>query len=224
VKRRVALLHTSFVLFEGDRFLFKLFDEMLPDVELLNIVEDKMIQDVIAKGHVTPEVTRRVCHYVLAAAAMGVDAIFNTCTSTGPAFDVAANLTSIPTVRIDDGVTEQAARQGERIGVLATVPSALRPTTELIDRKAKALGRQVAIREALSEGAFGLLRKGDVRGHDEMVIRTAREIAQWADILVLAQVTMAALAPRLSQEVGLPVLTNLRSGVEQLKRVLDSLS
>jgi hypothetical protein len=36
VKRRVALLHTSFVLFEGDRLLFKLFDEMLPDVELLN--------------------------------------------------------------------------------------------------------------------------------------------------------------------------------------------
>lgn len=86
--RKVALLHTSFVLFEGDRFLFSLFEEILPDVEMLNIVEEKMIEQVIAKGHVTPDLTRRVCHYVPAAEALGVDAIFNTCTSIGPAFDV----------------------------------------------------------------------------------------------------------------------------------------
>jgi Asp/Glu/hydantoin racemase len=221
--RKVALLHTSFVLFEGDRFLFSLFEEILPDIELFNIVEDRMIQQVIAEGHVTPDLTRRVCHYVLAAESLGVDAIFNTCTSIGPAFDVAAKITTVPTVKIDDGMTEQAARQGQRIGVLATVPTALKPTVDLIGQKAAALGKEVEIREALSEGAFALLRKGDVAGHDNMVSQTATEMSSWADTLVLAQGTMASLAPRLSAEVELPVLSNPRLGVEQLKRVLGGL-
>jgi Asp/Glu/hydantoin racemase len=221
--QRVALLHTSFVLFEGDRFLLRMFEEQLPDVEFLNIVEDKMIQEVMRVGYVTPELTRRMCFYVLAAEAMRVDAIFNTCTSLGPAVEVAKKLTTVPVVKIDDGLTEQAARQGQKIGVLATVPTALRPTVDLIREKARAIGKEVQIQEGLSSGAFELLRKGEVARHDDMIVQTARDMVGWADTFVLAQVSMARLEPRLSAETGRPVLASPNLAVEQLKQVLQRL-
>jgi len=222
--RKVALLHTSFVFLEREPLIFELLEEMLPDVQLINIVEDKMLQEVMDRGLITPEVTRRMCYYVLAAEAMGVDAVFSTCSSLGPAVGVAKELVDIPIVRIDEGMAEKAAREGQRIGVLATVPTTLEPTIDLIVEKAEGIGNKVAVRKGLCRGAFELLMKGDVDHHDDMVLEKAKEVSQWADYLVLAQCSMARLATGLSRETGLPVLSSPRLGVERLRQVLEQLS
>jgi len=223
VEKRVALLHTSFVFFQRERLLFDLLEELLPNVELINIVEDKMLREVMDKGYITPDVTRRMCYYVLAAEAMGVDAVFSTCSSLGSTMDVAKELVDIPIVKIDEGMAEKAAREGQRISVLATVSTTLKPTINLIAEKAQAIGKKIEAREALCRGAFELLMKGDMDCHDDMVADKASEASQWADTVVLAQCSMARLAPRLSTETGLPVLSSPRLGVEHLKRVLEGL-
>lgn len=219
--QKVALLHTSFVFIQRERMLFEIFEELLPGVELINIVEDRMLADVMATRTIEPAVVRRMGYYVLAADAMGVDAIFSTCSSLGPAVDIAKQLVTTPVVKIDDGMAEKAAREGEKIGVLATVPTTLPPTVNLIQEKAMAQHNHVELREALSEGAFQLLMDNQVAQHDDMVVQTACEIAEWADTLVLAQCSMARLAPRLQQETGRPVLSSPRLGVERLKAVLE---
>jgi Asp/Glu/hydantoin racemase len=219
--QKVALLHTSLVFIQRERLLFEIFQELLPDVLLVNIIEDNMLQEVIRIGRITPDVTRRMCFYVLAAESMGVDAIFNTCSSLGPTMDTARQIVSIPIVKIDDGMAEKAAREGGKIGVLATVPTTLPPTVALIQEKAGAIHKQVETREALSQGAFDLLMQNQVERHDDMVVQTALEMAQWADTLVLAQCSMARLAPRLESEVGRPVLSSPHLGVELLRDVLQ---
>jgi Asp/Glu/hydantoin racemase len=221
MSKRVALIHTSFVFFERERLLFELFEELLPGVERVNIVEDKMLAEVMQHGAIQPEVVRRMCLYVLAAEAMGVDAIFNTCSSLGPAFDVAKQLVCVPTLKIDDAMAEQAASQGRRIAVLATVPTTLGPTINLIHEKAGASGKTVETQRALAEGAFKILMEGDAVCHDNMVSQKAKEVSNWADTLVLAQCSMARLAPRLSQETGLPVLSSPRLAVQRLKEILE---
>ncbi|RJP50398.1 MAG: Asp/Glu/hydantoin racemase [Anaerolineaceae bacterium] len=220
MKKKVALLHTSFVFIQRERLLFEIFAELLPDVELINIVDDGMLRDVVRLGKIPPEITKRMCHYVLAAEAMGVDAIFNTCSSLGPTMDTARKLTSLPIVKIDDGMAELAARTGNRIGILATVPTTLPPTNALVQEKAAQIGCTVETREALSVGAFDLLMSNQVERHDDMVAQTAKELSSWADTLVLAQCSMARLAPRLEGEVGRPVLSSPRLGVMHLKKIL----
>lgn len=220
MKKKVALLHTSFVFIQRERLLFDIFAELLPDVELTNIVDDGMLRDVIKLGMIPPEIIKRMCHYVLAADEMGVDAIFNTCSSLGPAIDTARHLVSIPIVKIDDGMAELAANTGNRIGILATVPTTLPPTSALIQEKALKTGRRVETQEALSKGAFDLLMSNQIEQHDDMVTQTARELSGWADLLVLAQCSMARLAPRLEAEVGLTVLSSPRLGVTHLKKIL----
>jgi Asp/Glu/hydantoin racemase len=216
----VALIHTSFVFFDREKLLFDTFAEILPAVVLKNIVDDTMLSDVMREGMISDGVIHRMKLFVQAAEAMGVDAIFNTCSSLGPAFDAAKELVSIPMVKIDDGMAEKAALEGEKIAVLATVPTTLQPTVDLIREKAEGLGNYIETRGSLSQGAFDLLMSGNTAKHDEMVLQTAQESAGWADTLVLAQCSMARLAPSLSEQVGRPVLSSPRLGAERLKAVL----
>lgn len=221
--KKVALLHTSLVFINRERLIFDIIAELMPEVELVNIIEDGMLRDVMAAGSISPQVTQRMCLYVLAAEALGVDVIFNTCSSLGPTMDVARQLVSTPIVKIDDGMAEVAAREGNRIAVLATVPTTLPPTVALIQEKASVLNKNIDTRQALSEGAFELLMNNQVERHDDMVVKTALEMADWADTIVLAQCSMARLAPRLQDEVNRPVLSSPRLGVERLKAVLENL-
>lgn len=218
---KVALFHTSLVFFQREPMLFRLLEELLPATELFHIVEDSMLRQVLAQGRVSAQITRRVCLYTLAAHAMGVDAIFNTCSSVGPAFDVARQMVPTPVVKIDDGMAEEASRRGKRIGVLATVPTTLQPTIDLIREKATLSHREIEVAEGLCHGAFQLLMEGEIQSHDQMVSEKAKALSQWADTLVLAQCSMARLEPRLSEETGLPVLSSPRLGVERLKAALS---
>jgi Asp/Glu/hydantoin racemase len=222
--KKVALIHTSFIFFERERLLFELFDELLPDVQKMNIVEDTMLAEVMQQNAITPDVVRRMCQYVLAAEALKVDVIFSTCSSLGPAFDVARQLVSIPTLKIDDAMAEQAVSQGNRIAVLATVPTTLGPTIDLILQKAQSFGKTIEIRRALADGAFKILTDGKTELHDNMVSQKAKEVSNWADTLVLAQCSMARLAPRLTQETSIPVLSSPRLAVQRLKEILTNLT
>lgn len=221
--KKVALLHTSLVFINRERLVFDIIAELLPDVELVNIIEDTMLKEVMATGRISSQVTRRMCLYALGAEAMGVHAIFNTCSSLGPTMDVARRIVSVPIVKIDDGMAEKAAKEGKKIAVLATVPTTLPPTVALIQEKASDINKDIEIRQALSRGAFDLLMNDQIKQHDDMVVDTALEQAQWADTIVLAQCSMARLAPRLHDEVKRPVLSSPRLGVERLKSVLDNL-
>jgi len=219
--KRVALLHTSLVFFQRERLLFDLIEKMLPDVRVTNIVDDTILEEVMEIGRITPDITRRMCLYVLAGQAMGVNAVFNTCSSLGPTMDVARSLVDIPIVRIDDGMAEKAAMEGKKIGVLATVATTLKPTIDLIMQKAGERGTKPEPEPALCDGAFDILMGGDRDLHDDMVSQKAREVSRWADTLVLAQCSMARLAPRLSHDTGLPVLSSPELGISRLKQVLE---
>jgi Asp/Glu/hydantoin racemase len=219
--KKIAMFHTSFVFFENEPLFFEIFREILPEVHVTNIVDDTMSREVIKIGHVTPDLTRRVCHYVLAAAAMDVNAIFNTCSSMGPAFDVARYLVDVPIVKIDDGMSEKVVQEGQKIGVLATAGSTLVPTINLIQEKAALAEKNIETQQALCDGAFLVLMGGEVDRHDDMVAQKAAEVAKWADTLVLAQASMTRLVPRLEEVSGLPVYSSPRLGFERLKQVLE---
>ena len=219
-KKKVALLHTSLVFIQRERLMFELFNELLPDVELVNIIDDSMLKEVMEKNEVTPYIIRQMSYYVLAADSMNVDAIFSTCSSLGPAVDVAKHLVSTPVIKIDDGMAEKAAKDGKHIVCLATVPTTLTPTINLIKEKAENFKTNIEIKGLLAEGAFDLLMNNNIEEHDQLVAKCAEDAAEWADMLVLSQCSMARLAPKLEKTVKLPVLSSPRLGITHLKEVL----
>jgi Asp/Glu/hydantoin racemase len=218
--KTLALIHTSFIFIKVDPFLDSLLDEILPGVRRINLLDDSLLAEAMRHNGVTPGVTRRFCAYAQAAEAAGADAILSLCSSLGPAVDVARQLVSIPIIKIDDAMTEEAVSSARRIGVLATVQSTLTPTLELVRSKAAQAGREVEVRPALAQGALELLLAGQRDQHDARVVETARQAAPQVDLLLLAQGSMTRLASRLEQETGLHVLTSPRSGVMRARQAL----
>lgn len=218
--KRVGVLHTSFVFIKVETMINDLFQEIIPDVEILHFVDSEVLAAVQRAGKVTPEAVRRMTCLAQAAEAAGVDAIFSACSSLGPAVDIAALFVDKPLVKIDEAMAREAVRKGQRIGVLATVPTTLGPTADLIRQKAAEMGKEVEVFPRLSEGAFEVLMSGDRERHDRMVLEGALELAPKVDILTLAQASMTRLTPWLAQETGLEVLSSPRLGIEHLRDVL----
>jgi Asp/Glu/hydantoin racemase len=191
--------------------------ERLPGVAVFNIVDDSLIKDVIAHGRLRPATARRVVQHVVAAEAAGADTILVTCSSIGRAVETAATLVDVPVIRVDRALAERAVATGRRIGVIATLPTTLDPTADLIGRCAAAAGREVAITARLCDGAFEALMAGDAATHDATVAAALEALAAEVDVIALAQASMARVVAALPPDpTRPPILASPPLAIEAL--------
>lgn len=220
MRKVVYALHTGPVLVD---VLKQLFPELLPGVRVVNIVDDGLLTDVRTAGGLTPQLSSRVVGYGLLAQSSGADAVLNCCSSVGEAADLMAKLLTIPVVKIDERMSDQAVAKGERIAVVATVATTLDPTERLIRRKAAALAKDIRTTRYLVDSAFDALLSGDAGRHDALVKAEIEKARAENDVVVLAQGSMARLVPLLDGHCSVPVLSSPRLGVEALRESLERL-
>jgi Asp/Glu/hydantoin racemase len=217
-RRTLGLIHTSATLVP---IFQQLCQAKLPGVEVFNIADDSLIKDVIARGQLTPATARRVVQHVASAEAAGADYILVTCSSIGRAVETAATLVQVPVLRVDQPMAERAVETGRRIGVIATLPTTLEPTADLIQRRAQQAGKGIELTSRLCEGAFEALMGGDAARHDALVTAALKELMAGVDVIVLAQASMARVVDGLSG-VGkrVPILASPGLAVDYLATVL----
>ncbi len=221
--KRVALIHTVGSLLP----LFKgLCSELLADAEVFNIVDESLLQNTIRANCLTPVTCRRLAGYVVSAEEAGADAIMVTCSSVGPAVDLARALVNIPVLRVDTPMADEAVRlsagRSGRIGVAATLETTLGPTSELVRARAAAAGAQVQVISRLCQGAFEAAMAGNSARHDAIVSAGLRALMAEVDVVLLAQASMARVAESLpAADLRVPVLTSPRLGVLGLRQVLE---
>lgn len=216
--KTVFALHTGFALVEP---LKPIFQELLPGVRIVTLVDDSLLADVRTAGGLTPSVIRRILGYGTLAESAGADAIFSCCSSVGEATSMLQRAVSIPVVKIDQAMAEAAVAIGGRIAVVATLPTTLEPTERLILDCADRAGRTVSTIRHLAAGAFDALMSGDPALHDELLEAEIRLASQSAGAIVLAQGSMARLVPKLAESIRVPLLSSPRSGVDRLRAVLE---
>jgi aspartate/glutamate racemase len=220
-QQTLVIIHTGPVTVQP---LNALAPDLLPGVRVINIVDDSLLKDTMAAGHMTPAVSRRLAQYMTIAEDMGADLILNACSSVREAADIGASLVSVPVAKIDTAMAEHAVASASRIGVAATVQTTLDPTARLIEATARERGKSVTVTRKLCEGAFDALLAGDGARHDEIVARNLIELAAEVDLIVLAQVSMGRVADSLGDRVSVPVLTSPRLGMQQVAALMASLS
>jgi Asp/Glu/hydantoin racemase len=216
--RRVVLVHTV----AGLVPVFQELAKGLPgDVKVSNIVDESLLEDAITAGGLTPSVNRRVVDHVLSAADSGAVAVLATCSSIGPAVEIASQLVSVPVLRVDEPMASAAVESGRRIGVLATVRSTLNPTVDLLRRCAQGLEKDVELVPVLKGEAFTAIRSGDGAAHDEIIGEALLELAMEVDAIVLAQASMARVVATLEPgALSVPVFSSPSSGMARLASVL----
>lgn len=195
--------------------------EVIPKIRLINLLDDSLIADVIKVGEMTPAILERIHSYCRIGVEMGVDLILETCSSVGVSVDYLQPFFDIPVLRIDRPMIEKAVSEFLHIGVMATLPTTLEPTMNLVKKVAGEKGKQVSIVNGLAEGAFQALTKGDTETHDAMIIEKAVGLVKSCDVIVLAQGSMARMEQPLKERTGIPVLSSIRLGLEALKKYLN---
>ena len=194
-----------------------LAEELVPDAETFHIVDESLLTVTRRSGSLTPLTRRRVLDHVLSAADAGADVVVVTCSSIGPAVDAGRTFAPVPVVRIDEAMADEAVRLGPRVGVLATLRTTLEPTAELVGRRAQVAGSQVTVVPRLCDGAFEALSAGDREAHDALVRDGLRRLVEEADVVVLAQASMARIADELPPgELAVPVLSSPRLGMQRV--------
>ena len=218
--RKLAFLHTvpSLVGLFSD-----LAREILPgDVEIFHIADEILLKVVLAQGGLSPFIYRRVAEHVIAAEQAGANAVQITCSSISPCVDPARLMVGIPVLKIDEPMVDKAISLGRRIGVAATAPTTLKPTTELVYARAGLAGKTVDVSSLLCKGAYDALFAGDMATHDRMVRDTLKELMAHNDVVVLAQASMARVADTIPPaEQSVPILSSPRLALERARDVMS---
>lgn len=188
----------------------------MPQWTSFNIADESLLQNTIRDGSLSKRTMQRLSQYVFSAVDAGADAIVVTCSSLGEAVDAIRPLSSVPLFRIDRGMAVAAVERAGRIGVLATLPTTLGPTSRLIGDAAKGANRDCVIVDWLCEGAFDRLMRGDRRGHDDIVIEGFRELAASVDLVVLAQASMTNALSAMEAAPAIPVLSSPELGIAHI--------
>jgi Asp/Glu/hydantoin racemase len=218
--KKVAVIHTSTVSLDDLRGLFA---KIMPQVEMVNIIDESLLREVMANGKVTPSIIKRICSYAVHAEDIGADLILNQCSSVGQAVNVARSLVNIPYIKIDEAMAEEAVNTGTNISLIATVASTVEPSAGLIEEAAQNMGKKVNVKRCLVDGALDILMKEkDVKKHNRLVVDAIKKVVPESDVIVLAQGSMIGLLPEL-KDLGIPVLSSPESGVKRTASILKKL-
>lgn len=217
MKPKVGVVHTFLYSVEDIKQQFK---EQLPEVEMINIIDDSLLSEALENKGITPALISRMCDYYSNLQDMGCVCALNQCSSVGEAADIASKLVNMKVVKIDEPMAREAVKLGSKIAVIATAISTVEPSCRLVESKAREAGKEVTVSRCFVEGAYEfLLKTGDKQKHNEMVINKIKEAAETHDVIVLAQGSMYHLMPLL-KDIKVPVLTSLETGVAQIRSIL----
>ena len=216
----IAFIHTSPSMIP----VFKsLATELLPGAEIFNMVDESLLRDIIRDKGLSPGTAKRLAGHVLAAEQAGAKYILVTCSSMGRAVEASRTLVASKVLRVDEPMTEQAVSAGNRVGVIATLPSTLEPTVALIKSRAASSGKPIEVTAVVVNGAFDAVISGDGVKHDALVGAALRDLAKKVDVIVLAQASMARVVDALSPaDKPVPILSSPRSAIEHLASLVNA--
>jgi hypothetical protein len=207
VPARIAFLHTAAAHVST---FGALMEELAPAVASRHLVRPDLLAD--ARAGITSALAARVRAVVESAVAEGARVVVCTCSTIGACVEAVTG-PGFTAMRIDRPMAEQAVRTGPRIAVVAALASTLEPTRALLLDAAARAGVEVTVSDVLCDSAWPRFEAGDVQGYLERVAVVLPGAATAADVIVLAQASMAG-AVALCATLPVPVLSSPRLGVE----------
>ena len=195
--------------------------EVLPEVEVVHWVDDT-IQNTnfaCAPGIIPPANYAKFTQAALSQQEYGVDLILLACSTFNRAVELARPMIRTPMLQIDRPMMDLAVRHGTRLGLLATVPTTVPASERLLRLAAADAGKTVEIKTRLCSDAFAALKAGQTEKHNDMLLAEIDRLSGEVDAIVLAQLSMSALEPRLTS-TKVPVYNSGRTAFTHIREFL----
>jgi Asp/Glu/hydantoin racemase len=212
---RIALVHAMPVAIEPVAHVFR---EMWPQARVTHLLDDALPADLTAAGSITPAIVERFVTLARYSVGCGADAVLFTCSAFGTAIEQAAQSVSVPVLKPNEAMLEEALAAGSDLALLATfepsVPSLKKEFEDLASRR----GIRIRIKTRTIPAAIAALQQGRHSEHDSLIAAAAAEVGP-CDALVLGQFSMARAAAGIPPAPGRKVLTSPHSAVARLKQL-----
>ncbi|KEZ91377.1 aspartate/glutamate racemase family protein [Lacrimispora celerecrescens] len=218
---KIGLIYTSTTPELVENVEKEVMGQLGSEAELLSFQDPTILAEVRKAGYVTAVPAARLIGMYMKAVEQGADAILNLCSSVGEVADCvqeAARYLGVPIVRVDEEMCREAVRLGRKIAVMATLPTTLEPTKRTVLRVAREMGKHVEMMEVLVDGAFGL----DQEQFKALMAEHAGKATKEADVILLAQGSMAYCESYIADMYGKTVLSSPGFGAKALKAALIS--
>jgi Asp/Glu/hydantoin racemase len=213
---RIVLIHATPVAIDP---ILNVLQQEWPRAEPVNILDDSLSTDLESAGSLTPAITRRIVTMARYGSDIGAAAILFTCSAFGRAIDAAKKAVSIPVLKPNEAMFEDALLAGNRLGLLATfgpsVPSMETEFYDLVRRRNSTAG----LESLLVQNAMAALAKGDSQSHNRLLAEAAPQLIK-CDAIMLAHFSTSRALTDVQRAVACKVLTSPHSAVAKLKKMI----
>lgn len=218
-QKTLGIIHASHITITA---MEPYIQKYLPDVQIMHLCDDTIQRDNIKAGAgVIPKVNYfKFAQYAHNLEEAGVDMILLACSTFNYAAELGRPLINVPIAQIDRPMMEKAVRTGKRIGLLATLETTVPSSERLLDIAAAEAGVTIERKTLLCSEAFEEYSKGNVERHNEILLQAIDTLSQDVDCIVMAQLSMSALAPYL-KNTRVPVYNSGDTGFQRVREMLE---
>ena len=208
MKDALAFLHTAQVhvpTFE------RLVRRIEPGLRVRHVVREELLADARVVGVDDAGLVSRVHEAMHEAASEGAKVVVCTCSTIGAIAERTPTGDAFRALRIDRAMADRAVRTGPRVLIAAALESTLAPTKALVLSAAQDAGIAVQPAMLFVEDAWPHFEAGDSVRYIETLASAIRAASAEADVVVLAQASMAPVADALA-DLGIDVLSSPAPG------------
>ncbi len=219
--KMIGIIHAALI---SSKSVQPFIEEIIPGVIVAHVVDDTIQNSNFAcKPGVIPKNNfYKFATYAHFLEEAGADLILLACSTFNQAVELARPMINVPLLQIDRPMMDLAVKQGNRIGLLATVPTTVPASERLLREAAREGGKEINVTTVLCSEAFDAIKQGNVELHNRLLLEQIDRLSETVDAIVLAQVSMSALEPMLVH-TRVPVYNSGRTGFERVKQILDTL-
>ena len=219
--KTLAIIHTAVF---TSQTVQKYIDEIIPEVSVMHLADDTLQRDNLAAGvGVVPKSNyAKFITYARFLEEAGADLIMLACSTFNRAVEYAWPMINAPMLQIDRPMMDLAVQDANAVGLLATLPMTVPSSERLLRLAAEEAKKEIEIKTVLSSEAFKALREGDPEKHNAILLDEIDKLSKEVDAIVMAQVSMTALEPRLTK-TRVPVYNSGRTGFTKAREILESL-
>lgn len=213
---RIALIHATPLAIAPIR---DAFGAGWPAADTVNLLDDALSVDRAAGGARAEGTVARILALGHYAEGLGADGILYSCSAFGAAIDAMKAEARVPVLKPNEAMFEAALTRGGRIGMVATFAPSIPSMRAEFEAQAGEMGAGAGLDCVLAEGAMEALARGEAAEHDARVAEAAARLGD-ADVIMLAQFSMARALEAVKARVRSPVLTSPASAVAKMRRLV----
>ncbi|CZY06745.1 arylsulfatase [Enterobacter hormaechei] len=217
MSQRIVLIHATPLAVAPINDTFK---QLWPDAEVSNLLDDALSVDRVKASTLTPRLNNRINALVEYAISIDAAAVLFTCSAFGAAIEASAQEKSLPVLKPNEAMFEDALKKGRNIVMLATFGPAVKGMEDEFRELAAACHSDATLSSYVVPGARDALNAGNAKLHNQLIVEAALQ-HQEADAILLAHFSMEIAYPQVSSAVSCAVLSSPQSAVNKLKRLMN---